>query len=518
VSLARGPLAPANLAALMAALGLPDTDDLTLPVLEAAEAFAARELAPGAAARDAAGCALRGRRVQTHASHRAAWAAFRAAGWPGLGAPAAGGGQDLPAPLCAAVQAILDGADPAFGMLPINLRAAAVPIAQGGVGLAAEWLPQLASGTWGATICVSEAEAGSDLARVRTRAVAMADGWRIDGEKSWISYGDHDLTPRIGHVVLARTGAEPGTRGLSAFLVAVDDADRNGVAVTRLEHKLGLHASPTCALVFDGARAALLGAPGQGMRVLFGMIRVMRLAVAVQGAAIAAAAVTEAAAYAGDRRQGGPPEAPPVPIAQHGEVRRLLLAGACRALGALGLALGCAAMARDPDGLALWLPVAKTLGAEAAFLNAHDAIQVFGGVGFTRDAPAERRLRDSRVLAIYEGTTAIQALDLLRRQLRGGQAARLRGELAAMATLGAPASHALAALEHLLADEEEAGAVPFLRLLGRAATARVLALAARARLDGADALLAFHQGQAEDAMLLDQVRAPGAALFDSAFG
>jgi alkylation response protein AidB-like acyl-CoA dehydrogenase len=462
----------------------PDAET-TGAILEEAARFAGRHLAPLAAVSDAEGCRLEAGRVRTATGHADAWRAYGEAGWADLTAPDAAGGQELPMALAAAAQELFDAADPAFGMLAINARCATRLLARHGDARTRDaWLPRLAGGIWAATICISEPQAGSDVGRIRTRAEQDGDGvWRLTGEKCWISYGDHDLAERIGHFALARPrGAPAGTRGLSLFLTpdTLDSGARNGVAVTRLEEKLGLHGSPTCALAFGEAAAVPIGPPGRGLPTLFAMIVSMRLGVASQGAAVAQAAAGVAGRYAAERGQGGDPSAPPPPITAHAEVRRLLLATRARAEAARLIALQAAAWVDAGDAgdgaaaarAATLLPVAKTFGAEAAFANADAAIQVLGGAGYVRDWPVERMLRDCRVFSIYEGTTAIQGLDLLLRRVGGeGGAAALRDLLdhvAPGAELADAVSRAASALAEAPARAREAAAVPFLRLLGLA--------------------------------------------------
>lgn len=413
------------------------TPDTITAILDEAARFADSYLSPLNDVADAQGCRLLDGRVLTADGHRAAWAAFVAGGWGTLDAPEAVGGQGLPLALTAAVQEVFDRACPAFGMLPVPQRSAAKLIAAHGTpDIRAAWLGKLVSGEWGATICISEVEAGSDAGRIRTRAEPGADGsWSITGEKCWISYGDHDLTVRIGHCVLARMpGAAAGGAGLSLFLVpsVLDDGTRNAVHVRRIEEKLGLHGSPTCALGFEGAHGWLLGTEGRGLAQMFVMITNMRLSVGVQGLGIASAAADVALAYARERRQGGPVDAP-VPIADHADVQRQLLGQVARVEVLRGLALTVAnhadlalhetddAARADAAALVQWLlPILKTSGGEFATENADAAIQVLGGAGYTRDWPVEQALRDARVLSIFEGTTGIQALDLLHRRLLRG--------------------------------------------------------------------------------------------------
>ncbi|WP_282615079.1 acyl-CoA dehydrogenase family protein [Roseomonas gilardii] len=517
----------------------PDAET-TAAILEEARSFAEARLAPLASVADREGCRLEDGRVRTAPGHAAAWAEFAGAGWAGLTAAEDAGGQGLPLALATAVQEVFDAANPGFGMLALNARCAIRLLERhGDPGMRETWLPALAAGRWGATICISEAQAGSDVGRIRTRAVDQGDGtWRLSGEKCWISYGHHDLVERIGHFVLARMpGAPAGTRGLSLFLVPdrLEGGGRNGVEVLRIEEKLGLHGSPTCSLAFEEARAWPVGPAGRGLPTLFAMIQAMRLGVAAQGAAVAQAAAALAETYARERFQGGDPALPPVPITRHAETRRLLLDMRVRAEGARLLALQAASWLDAGDAgdaeaaarAAMLLPLAKSLGAEAGFANADAAIQVLGGAGYVREWPAERLLRDSRVFSIYEGTTAIQAQDLLhRRVLAEGGLFVLRDLLARLepsATLSSPVLEMAAALAEAPARRREAAALPFLRLLGLACLDGLLHRAGRraAPLAGRyQALAGFHAAMAPEqaTLLAAQCRRDDLdAAFDLAF-
>ncbi|WP_395397283.1 acyl-CoA dehydrogenase family protein [Novosphingobium sp. BL-8A] len=440
-------------------------------------------------------------RVQTAPGHREAWTRFADGGWLGLPLPEALGGMGLPLVLQGACEELLNRASPAFAMLTTPGRTAAELLVESAPGeLADEWVPRLLSGEWGATICISEPDAGSDVGRIRTRAVKDEnDEWRVTGEKCWISYGDHDLTARIGHFMLARSGREQGVRGLSLFLVPDGDGTgaRNGVFVRRIEEKLGLHGSPTCVLGFEGARASLIGQEGRGLQTLFHMMLRMRLSCGPQGIGVASGAYQTALRYAQERRQGGAPDAPPVSIAEHADVQRMLLRMAGRVETARGLALACAAAldlagrAADAEARAGWLslaqfllPVVKDGSARLAFDVASGALQVLGGAGYTREWPVEQRLRDARVFAVFEGTSGIQAIDMLHRRLWREEGAGLaRFLVLAFAELrddepSCELAGALDLLERTAADlsamrgaarDAESGASAFLDMCGMAA-------------------------------------------------
>lgn len=403
-------------------------------VVEQAARFAEGVIDPLDAALDRTGAHLVDGHVACAPGHREAWTRFAEDGWLTLALPEAAGGQGLPLVLMTACEELFNRASPAFTMLATPNRTAAAML-EGAADPAtrAAWVPRLASGEWSATICISEPDAGSDVGRIRTRAVCGADGlWRVTGEKCWISFGDHDLAARIGHCMLARSSDAVGVRGLSLFLVpnTRDDGAANGVHVRRIEEKLGLHGSPTCVMGFEDAEAILIGEAGRGLQTLFHMMLLMRLSCAPQGVGVAEAALSTAIGYARDRRQGGDPAAPPVVIAAHADVQRQLLRMAGRVEVGRGIALAAAVVmdlgerCADAGARAGWLalaqfllPIAKDMSARLGFDVASEAIQVLGGAGYTREWPVERRLRDARVFAVFEGTTGIQATDLLHRRL-----------------------------------------------------------------------------------------------------
>jgi alkylation response protein AidB-like acyl-CoA dehydrogenase len=479
-----------------------EADAPVADVLTSAMRFADAHLAELNRIGDREGCRLEDGRVITPAAHKPAWAAYCDDGWLTIDAAPASGGMGLPTALAMAVQEAMDRACPAFGMMPVSIRAGLRLLDTFGDDTTkAEWLPRLISGDWGATICISEPDAGSDVQRIRTRATRAADGgWSVTGEKCWISFGDQDLTARIGHFLLAKTGDAAGDDRISLFLVPDRfEGDRNGIAVRRIEEKLGLHLSPTCALGFEGARAILLGEQGRGLRQLFVMIRQMRLATGVMGLAIAGRAFDVALAYARERRQGG--DGPmPVAIAEHADVQRMLLdmAGRVEVLRGLifatanqfDLASGAAdaAMRDDAAALAGWLlPIVKTLGGETGFAVASEAIQILGGAGYTRAWPVEQGLRDARVLTIFEGTTGLQAQDLLFRRLLadGGRGLRVflvqaRRDAGSCAALAACLDELETVADLLAAPgrsrrDLEAGATAFLGIAGLAASAWIAA-------------------------------------------
>ena len=403
-------------------------------IVEQAARFAEGVIDPLDAVLDRQGAGLREGRVVTADGHRAAWRRFADDGWLTLALTETAGGQGLPLVLLTACEELFNRASPAFTMLPTPNRTAAAMLQHAAdPATRAAWVPRLASGEWTATICISEPDAGSDVGRIRTRAVCGTDDiWRVTGEKCWISYGDHDLASRIGHCMLARSSDAIGVRGLSLFLVpnTRDDGAANGVHVRRIEEKLGLHGSPTCVMGFEDAGATWIGEAGRGLQTLFHMMLLMRRSCAPQGVGVAEAALATAVGYARDRKQGGDPAAPPVAITAHADVQRQLLRMAGRVEVGRGIALAAAAVmdlgerCADAEARAGWLalaqfllPIAKDSSARLGFDVASEAIQVLGGAGYTREWSVERRLRDARVFAVFEGTTGIQAIDLLHRRL-----------------------------------------------------------------------------------------------------
>ncbi|SFP39968.1 acyl-CoA dehydrogenase family protein [Tranquillimonas alkanivorans] len=403
-------------------------DELATAVLDGARRLSDEVLAPLDDAVDREGCRVENGRVKVPAGYHAAWRAFAEGGWIGLDTDSRFGGAGLPLVVQAAATQLFDRACPAFNMGAGATRSAAVLLAErASPELAQDWVPALVAGERAATICISEPGAGSDVGRIRTRAVRDGDRWKISGQKIWISFGDHDLTPRICHCLLARSSDAPGTRGLSLFLVpnAAEDGRANGVSVQRIEKKMGLHGSPTCVLEFEDAEGELIGDEGRGLSQLFTMIELMRLQVGCQGLGIASRACAVAESYASERLQGGDPSETPVPIATHPDVRRQLAAmrGRTELLRAAVLELAVTldlarAGEEDAAARAAWiLPLVKTFGAETGFGVADAGIQVLGGAGYTKEWPLERALRDARVMAIYEGTTGMQGIDFLERRL-----------------------------------------------------------------------------------------------------
>lgn len=465
--------------------------DVEASILDLAAQFTEGVLEPVAGLLDRSGVVVADGRATSSETHKEAWRAFREMDWLGMAVPEPYG-QGLPLALLTACEELFNRASAPFCMLATSSRTAAALLLDCAPSDVIEaWVPRLLAGTWSATICISEPDAGSDVGRIRTAATQTGGEWRVSGEKCWISYGDHDLTPRIGHLTLARTSHEPGVRGLSLFLIpsTAENGGENGVLLRRIEEKLGLHCSPTCQIGFENARATLLGQEGKGLQTLFRMMLLMRLNCGPQGTGVASAAFAAALGYAQDRRQGGPADRPPLPIIQHADVQRQLLDMASivelsrglnlAAANALDLSGRCA----DPEEARRWtdlaqflLPLVKDGSARAAFDVASAAVQVLGGAGYTSEWPVERYLRDARVFSVFEGTTGMQAQDILHRRVWKDGRAGLAAFVAAMGQDARECKPLADAIEHL--DEAaaalaglqaaprdgEAGAFAFLEL------------------------------------------------------
>lgn len=420
------------------------TADLLDAVLGEAGRFASGVLAPLDRRLDAEGVSFADGRVTTAGGHAAAYRAFVEGGWNGLAQPVDWGGQGLPLAVNTACLELWHAGSMAFAMgTLLTMGAAETLAAHGSAMLKVHYLPKLVSGEWTATMALTEPAAGSDLGGIRTRAEPDGEGgFRLFGSKIFISYGDHDLTPNIVHLVLARlAGAPPGTRGLSLFLVPKflpgNDGtlgERNDLRCTGIERKLGLHGSPTCTMSFgdrDGAVGWLVGEAGGGLKAMFTMMNRARLAVATQGVAVAERAFRESLAFAAERRQGRMPEgSSPGQIAAHPDVQRMLMT--MRALTTvarfvtLSLAdaldrshsAGCVEERDHAAAVAdVLTPVAKAFATEVGVEVAALAVQLHGGVGYVEETGVAQHLRDALVARIYEGTNGIQAIDLVSRKL-----------------------------------------------------------------------------------------------------
>jgi alkylation response protein AidB-like acyl-CoA dehydrogenase len=383
--------------------------------------FAESEIAPLNAVGDAAGCQLDGGRVTMPPGFRDVFARLAADGWQGLSLPENLGGAGVDPVTAAAVSEVFSGACHALQMVCNLVPGAAAVLLRYGTGQQqAHWLPRLARGEVLATMCLTEPDAGSDLSRIRCRGVNGPDGWRITGEKTFISGGDQDLSDGVLHLVLARTGAG-GVKGLSLFLVPADD-DRNGVTVERIEAKLGLHASPTCHLLFNGSQAELVGDEGAGLAVMFAVMNHARLDVALQGVAHAARAHDMARAYAAERVQGRRADGSDARLADHADVRRMLDEQRDLALGARGMVhvtLVELELAQRPDLVDFLTPVCKVFCSEAGIRAADLGLQIMGGYGYLNDYGMHQIWRDARITAIYEGANGIHARAHVTRGLTG---------------------------------------------------------------------------------------------------
>lgn len=428
------------------AAALPEWDgDLMREITQAFGAFAEGEIAPLDETGDRQGCRLENGRVIMPDGFRQVYAAYAEQGWPALTVPERYDGQGLGGVALACISEIYTGANHALemvtGLVPGAVRTL---LDHGSDAQKAAYIPRMASGEWLSTMCLTEPGAGSDLGRIRTRAVQDGDAWKINGEKIFISGGDQDMTDGIFHLVLARTGdADSGVKGLSLFacLSHLPDGSRNPITVTRIEEKMGLHASPTCQMAFDGAHAELIGAEGAGLKAMFTMMNHARIQVALQGVAHSTRAHDIAAAYCAERVQGRGADGRPATLDQHADIRNML--GEMRALSLLGRAICHVAIVAlekgdDPMLVEFLTPIAKHFCTEAGSRAADLGIQCLGGYGYLQEYRVEQVWRDARITRIYEGASGIHALTLATRLLQGN-AAVAADRFAAFAGENAPA-------------------------------------------------------------------------------
>ena len=440
------------------------TPDLVEAVLEQAAQLASEVIAPTNRIGDEQGTRVENGSVVVPEAFRAIYRQYTAGGWAGLTAPVEYGGQGLPFLIGVAVEEMWCAANLAWSLCPLLTEGAARAVeAHATPALRAAYLPKMMSGEWTGTMNLTEPQAGSDLAALRTQAVAEGDHYRLSGQKIYITWGDHDLTENIIHMVLARLpDAPPGVRGISLFLVPKfllrpdgTPGERNGVRPVSVEHKLGIHGSPTCVLSFENAVGYLVGELHNGLAAMFTMMNHARLGVGLEGVAVAERAYQQARSYARDRVQGKVAgEKERAPIIRHADVRRMLLTMKAYIEAMRSIAYVTAAdldlSRRHPDEatrahhqnrVELMTPVVKGWSTEMGQVLASLGIQIHGGMGYVEETGAAQYLRDARITTIYEGTTGIQANDLVGRKILrdGGDSLRsLIGDIRATeADLGA---------------------------------------------------------------------------------
>jgi alkylation response protein AidB-like acyl-CoA dehydrogenase len=505
--------------------------ELAATILEEAGKLARDVLAPLNQSGDRERARLENGVVRTPAGFREAYQKYVEGGWNALPFAPEHGGQGLPMALATAVLEMWNSANLGFALCPLlTIGAVELLSAHGSEEQKALYLEKLVSGEWTGTMNLTEPQAGSDVGALKTRAVRDGDHYRITGQKIFITYGDHDLAPNIIHMVLARLpDAPPGTKGISLFLVPKlllrpdgSPGEHNDVRPVSLEHKLGIHASPTCVLAFGdngGAVGYRIGEENRGIECMFTMMNNARLNVGVQGIAIAERAYQQASAFARQRVQGKPIDAEgkaALPILHHPDIRRMLLQMKAQIEAARALAYltaGAIDRARHhPDAaireaqqrrVDLLIPVVKAWSTDLGVEIASTGIQIHGGMGFIEETGAAQHLRDARITPIYEGTNGIQANDLMGRKLtrdRGAAAEALIAEMRALlpqladeATLAAIAQPLAAAIDALAEATQWvvanwtaapartiAGAVPYLDLFGTVAGGWLLARSALA--------------------------------------
>lgn len=553
--------------------GLPGCEDLTPDVvdavLEEAGKFATGVLDPLNRPGDATGATLSGNVVTTAPGFADAFRQFSSGGWTGLNCDPAYGGQGLPHILSAQTSEMWNSANMSFCLCPMLTAGVVASLTRHGSDAQKRtFLPHLVSGRWTGTMNLTESQAGSDLSAVRTRAVPEGDHYRIHGTKIFITWGEHDMAENIVHMVLARTpGAPEGVKGISLFVVPkfLVKADgslgvRNDVKCVSIEHKLGIHGSPTCVMAYgdaEGAVGYLVGEENRGLEYMFTMMNFARLEVGIEGVAIAERAYQHALEYARNRVQGreiGVKTGERVSIIHHPDVRRMLMSmkaqtEAMRALATLASAhLDKALLHADRSERAahqamfdLLTPVVKGWCTEQSIEIASTGVQIHGGMGFVEETGAAQYLRDARITTIYEGTTGIQANDLVGRKIAYEKGATIKlaltqmrvvqAELAkvghpGLAVIGRSLGEAVAALSEatdwLLATfpkdmkAASAGAVPFLKLFGTAAGGWQMAraaLIAKQRLDQSDDDYDFYRAKIGTARFYAEHILPLAAAY-----
>jgi alkylation response protein AidB-like acyl-CoA dehydrogenase len=566
-----------ELAGLAGVARLPGCEDATADtvdaILEEAAKFSSQALDPLNYSGDQEGSKWHDGTVSTPKGFKEAYRQFVDGGWNGLPLEAEWGGQGLPKLVSTPVTEMITSANMSFSLCPMLTQGAIEALLTAGSDkLKKTFLPKMVEGAWTGTMNLTEPQAGSDLALVRTRAVREGDHYRISGQKIFITYGEHDFTENIVHLVLARTPDAPeGVKGISLFIVPkfLVNADgspgaRNGATCASIEHKLGIHASPTAVMVFENAVGYLVGEENKGLAYMFIMMNAARFAVGLEGVAIAERAFQRALAYAKERMQGKDlvEGATTVPIIRHPDVRRMLMLmkSQTEAMRALAYVVAAAMdfSVRAPSVeerkkhqafVDLMIPVVKGWCTETGIEVASLGVQVHGGMGFIEETGAAQHLRDARITTIYEGTTGIQANDLIGRKIAREGGATVKAWLAQLgsfdaelagskhadiqvvrAQLAAGARAVGEAVDWLLATfgrdikAASAGAVPFLRLMGIVAGGWQMAraaLAAEAKLAAQEGDRAFCAAKIATARFYaDQVlsQAPGLAVAVKAGG
>ena len=486
--------------------------------------------------------------VRTSKGFADGYAALAEGGWIATSAPQEYGGMGLPLTVTTCVNDMLGAACLALQLNPLMSQGQIDALEHhASDDLKTLYLPKLISGEWAGTMNLSEPQAGSDVGALSSKAVPNDDGtYAITGQKIYISWGDNDFSENVCHLVLARLpDGVPGTKGISLFLVPKLIPDENGnpgvandLHVVSLEHKMGLHGSPTCVMQYDGAKGWLVGEPHDGMRAMFTMMNNARLGVGVQGVSVAEGALQHALAYAQERKQGRSPEGT---IIGHADVRRMLATMRAETFAARAIALSLAVAidlgkatgeADWKSRAALLTPIAKAFGTETGIKVANLGVQVHGGMGYVEETGAAQYLRDVRVTAIYEGTNGIQAMDLVgRKMMDGGEAIfalldevesgaeAARGKMPELAEPVWQAAESLRETTEALVAREMGdrfgSAVPYLMGFARVLGAHYHLRAALAAPDSADARLAGFYIQRllpEHAGLLAEARAEVSAL------
>ncbi|HEY4996301.1 MAG TPA: acyl-CoA dehydrogenase C-terminal domain-containing protein [Aestuariivirga sp.] len=422
------------------------TRDLIDPVLDEAAKITEQVLQPLNRSGDEEGCTFENGVVRTPKGFKEAYNLYREGGWSSIDSDPAYGGQGMPQTVSLLLVEMICSANLSFGMYPGLTHGAYIAMhAHASDELKQKFLPKMVDGTWGGTMCLTEPQCGTDLGLLRTKAIPQADGsYKISGTKIFISSGEHDLTENNIHLVLAKLPDAPkGVKGISLFVVPKflpkDDGSlgpRNGMACASIEHKMGIKASATCMLNFDGATGWLVGEPHKGMRAMFTMMNSERIYVGIQGLGLAEASYQGAVAYAKERLQGRAlsgtkyPDKPADPLIVHPDIRRMLLTQrawieGCRALAIWAVkALDESKYHADPatrekadDLVSVITPVIKAFLTDMAFEVTNLGVQVLGGHGYIRENGMEQFVRDARITQIYEGTNGIQALDLVGRKM-----------------------------------------------------------------------------------------------------